>query len=146
MIDAVAKAYESKRLFRRDGIQGGLGYQRDVFLRRQAGDQVVELKHETDMIASIGGKGRVVELSQLFLLEENMPLAGRVETANDVQQGGLFAAGGAQHDNDFAAIEREIDAIQCPDRHFARMVDLRDAPGFERPFRIAADCAVSHGF
>ena len=116
------------------------------FLGARTGDQVVELKHETDMIASIGDEGTVVELSQLFLLEENMPLAGRVETANDVQQGGLFAAGGAQHDNDFAAIEREIEDIQCPDRHFARMVDLRDAPGFERPFRIAADCAVSHGF
>ena len=47
------------------GFERDVGHQRHVFAGRQAGNQIVELKHEADVLAAIARQGRVVELGEL---------------------------------------------------------------------------------
>ena len=46
-------------------MRGDVGHQRHVFAGRQAGNQIVELKHEPDVLAAIAGQRRIVELGEL---------------------------------------------------------------------------------
>ena len=108
------------------------------------GDQIVELKHEADMVAAIGGERAVVEFGQFVLLEEDPAFARGVEAADDVQQGGFATAGLAQQNDDFTPKQFEVDAVEGPNRDLAGVVDFRDASRFEGPFRAGHDRAIPH--
>ncbi|MEO8418232.1 MAG: hypothetical protein ABI475_05860 [Methylophilaceae bacterium] len=49
-------------LLRRHRAAGDVGYQRHVLARGEAGDQVVELEHEADVVAPVFGQPAIVEL------------------------------------------------------------------------------------
>ena len=51
MIEPVGKSDDGECLLRLHGPGGNLGYQRHIFTRRQARDQIIELEDKTDMIA-----------------------------------------------------------------------------------------------
>jgi hypothetical protein len=56
-----------------------------------------------------------------------VPTAGRVETAQDVEERGLAAGGGPEQHDQLAAIELEVDAAEGVDLALAHAIDLRQA-------------------
>lgn len=75
-------------------------------------------------------------------------LVARVEPAENVQQGGLAAGRGTQQDRQLAAVELEIDPVQCGDLHLADAIDLGQALDPEDdlgPGGGRVTCARAHG-
>ena len=60
-------------------------------------------------------------------------LAGgrHVQPAEDVEQGGLAAAGRAEQADEFAGVEFEVHAVQRHHVHLAGVIDLAQLPRFE---------------
>ena len=71
--------------------RGDLGDQGDVLARGQAGDQVVELEHEADVLAAVAGQRGVVGGGQVVVAVADGAGGRHVEPAEDVQQRRLAA-------------------------------------------------------
>ena len=110
------------------GIAGDFGDQRHVLPRRQAGNQVVELKHEAHVVAAIARQRRVVEFGELLAAVEHRAAGGHVEPAQNIEQRALAAAGGAQQHDELAGVQVEVDAPQRVHVDLAHVVDLGDLP------------------
>ncbi len=67
MIEAIAEADQSQRVVRQHRRLRDLGHQRDVLARGEARNQVVELKHEADMLAAIAGQFRLAGPGELVV-------------------------------------------------------------------------------
>ena len=63
VIEPMARPTSAERLFRRHRLLDDLGDQRHVLAGRQAGNQVVELKDETDVRPAVVGERRLVGAS-----------------------------------------------------------------------------------
>jgi len=81
-----------KGLVRPHRMLGNLGHQRDVFIRGQTGDQVIELEHETDVAASIASQSTVVQICQLEVPEKHLAAGGMIEATHNIQESRLPAA------------------------------------------------------
>jgi hypothetical protein len=127
VVHAVAEADELERLLRRHRRGGDLGDDRHVFARGQARDQVVELEHEADVVAAEARQLAVAGLGQVLAVVPDVAVRGHVETAQDVQERGLAAAGRAEQHHELAGIQIEIDAAQGVDLDLAHAIHLGDA-------------------
>src|SRR5690606_18722999 len=87
MMHTLTKTDKLQRLLWRHRVGCDLGDQRHVLERGQARNQVVELKHEADVLASILRQLRIVERSDVALEEEHLAARGCIEPAEDVEQG-----------------------------------------------------------
>ena len=56
-----------------------LGNRRDVFIRRQTWNEVIELKDEPDMLPAVEGQATVIELGEVEILEEDRAAGSGVE-------------------------------------------------------------------
>src|SRR6185503_10159407 len=65
--------------------------------------QAVALEHEAAVAARSMHRAPV---------EQNLARARRFEAGDDAQEGGLAAAGGADHRNELAALDVEVDVLQ----------------------------------
>src|SRR6516164_169408 len=91
MVHATLESYERKGLIRPHRMISDLGNRRDVFIRRQAWNEVIELKDEPDMLPAVEGQATVIELGEVEILEEDRAAGGRVEPSHDVQERRLAA-------------------------------------------------------
>jgi hypothetical protein len=85
----------------------------DIVDHAQVGDQVEALEHEAEravaqlrhFLVAVRGDGRAADL--------HAALARPVEQADEIQQRALAAAAGAHHRDEFAAVDGEVDVLQC---------------------------------
>ena len=110
---------------------GDVGDQRHVLPGRQAGNQIVELKHEADVLAAVAGERGVVEFGELLPAVEHRAAGGHVEPAQDIEQRALAAAGRAQQHDELAGVQIEVDAAERVHVDFAHVIDLRQSAGGE---------------
>ncbi len=90
----------------------------DILLRVEHRHQVVELEHEADMVAAPGRQLAAAEAVDALALDLDLAAGGAVETADEVEQGGLAGTGGTHEGNEVAALDLQVDAVQ--DLHLLR--------------------------
>jgi hypothetical protein len=124
VVHPVAEPHEVQRVIGTHGVHGDLGDQRHVLARREAGDEVVELEHEPHVLAAVARERAVVGGHEVVVAEVHLAAGGRVEPAQDVQQGGLPAARRAEDHHELALEEVEVDALERVDLHLAHQIRL----------------------
>ena len=108
MIHAIVEFDERERFLRRHRVARDLGDQRDVLLRRQARDQVVELEDEADRVAAESGEFVLVGAGQVDPAIGERAGGRHIESAEDVEQRGFSAAGRAEQYNELTFIKLEV--------------------------------------
>ncbi len=126
------QAHAIQRLIHGHGRRGDVGHQRHVLGHREAGDEVVELEDEADVLAAIARERGFVGAAQAQRLEPQVARAGHVQPAQQVQQRGLAAARGAEHHQELAARDVEVDVRQRADRRRSVAIDLAERAGAEQ--------------
>ena len=125
VIETMVEADHPERLLRRHRVLDDLGDERHVLARRQARDQVVELKDESHVRPAILGELRVVRRRQIVILVDDLARGRHVESAEDVEQGGLARSGRTEQDHELARKQVEIDAAERLHGDLAHLIDLR---------------------
>src|SRR5690625_32000 len=126
VIHAIVEPDDLKRLLRCHGLARYFGDDGHVLAGGQAGDEVVELKDEADVVASVIRQSRFVGVGEVDVAVHDAAAAGRIEAAEDVEEGGFAAARGAEQHDEFARVEVEIDAPQRVHLDLTHIVDLRE--------------------
>ena len=144
MVEPVAQPHQPQRLFRAHRRGRNFGHRSDVLACGEAGNQVIELEHEADVLAAktrefgFGRAGQhVVEITHLAA-------AGRIEPAEDIQQRGFAAARRAEQHHQFTTIEREIDAAQRMHLDLAHAIDLGQSVGDENGGMRVIGCHATY--
>ena len=127
----LAQPDHAQRLGGRHRLGGDVGDELDVLARGQAGNQVVELEHEADMLAAVLRQLALVGRGEIVIAIADGSRRGHVEAAEDVQQRRLAAARRPEHDDELGLKEVEIDAAQRVHVDLAHVVDLGQAACFE---------------
>ncbi len=127
VIQPMLESHELQRLLGCHGRIGNLRDQRDVLACGQAGNEVVELEDEPDVMTTVVGERRVAGGGQVAVLVDDPPRRRHVETAEDVEQGGLAAARGAEQHHELRCVDVEVDTAERFDCDFAHVLDLGHA-------------------
>src|SRR5690606_28865285 len=109
MVHTVAETDDVERGLGRHAIVRDLRHDRDVLTRRKAGDEVVELEDEADVMTPVLGEVLLRRARDVLIVIQDGPLAGRIETAEDVQQSRLSAARRAEQHDQLTGIQLEVD-------------------------------------
>src|SRR5579864_1398548 len=104
---------------------GDLSHQHYILAGREAGDEVVELKHEADMLAAIARQFALVGADQRVVPEEGLSAGWCVQTPENVEKGGLTAARGAEQHDKLAFTDIEVNGAQCRHLDLSHPVNLR---------------------
>ena len=105
-----------------------VGDQRHVLERGEGGDQVVELEDEADVFPAEPGQLALVVNGEVVIEKPDGAARRDVEPAEDVEEGGLAAAGGSEEDKELPREEVEVHIAQGIDFHLAHVVDLGQSP------------------
>src|SRR5207302_2185578 len=105
--------------------------QSDVLGRGEAGDQVEELEDETDVVAPVGGERTVVERVDVAAVDGHRARVGRLQAAQDVEQGALAAAARAHDGDELSGDDVERDAGEHLARGAADVVALAQPGGHQ---------------
>ena len=108
---------------------GDLVHQRYVLEHGEAGNEIVELKHKTNVLAPVPGQFGVVGTDEVVVAPSRFAAGRRVETAQDIEQGRLARAGRSEQHDKLALIDIEIDVLQRMDLNFAHGVGLGQIAG-----------------
>lgn len=103
----------------------------DVFGGGEFGEEEVELEDEADEAVAGGGALGVGGDGHAFVGDPDFAVVLAVEQAEEVEEGGLAAAGGAGDGVDGAAVQLEADAAQDVVAHFALAEVAVNAGGAE---------------
>ena len=96
-----------------------------VLIGVESGDQVVPLEDEADLPVPQVGQLPVGALVDAGAVQEVVPVGGHVQAAQNVHQGGLAGAGGADDGHELPPVDGEGDPVQGPDLALqALVVDL----------------------
>src|SRR5690606_38108955 len=104
----------------------------DVLLRAQHRQQVVELEHEADMLGTPAGQLAGLELVDTLAVDADAAGGGRIQAADQVQQGGLARARRAHQGEEIATLDVEVDAVQHLDLLLATDVMLGELPDLDQ--------------
>ena len=103
-----------------------------VLQHRLVGDEVVTLEYKADGVVAVGVPIAVLELLGGGTVNNQIALGIAVQTAHDVQQGGLTASGLTQDGHKLAVAEGEGNPVQCLHRvvaaggvHFLNIFELQ---------------------
>ena len=94
-------------------------------------DEVVALKDKADGVVAVCVPVAVVVLLRGAAVDDKVAGGVAVQTADDVQQRGLAAAGLAQDRNELALAKGDVDALERLDLRRAGLVDLGDVFQFQ---------------
>src|SRR5439155_18318306 len=90
----------------------------------QVRQQVEELEHETDAIATEAGEPRLPQTAEVGSAHDHAAGRRPVESRNEVEQG-RFSAAGRPHDGaELTPVDAQRDAVDCAGD--ASLVNLRD--------------------
>ena len=115
------------------GVQGfpaDLGRQFHVFDGGEVLDQIVKLENEAHVVTPVGGQLPLGEGGDIRSLQQHMSGGEPVHAAQDVEQGGLARAGGADDHADLPLFDGEVHVVQRFDADFAHLIDLPHVPEF----------------
>ena len=94
------------------GVGRDVGHQRHVLAHREAGNQVVELKDKTHMLAPVGREGGLTGAREPLVGKPDLARAGHIQPAQNVQQGGFAAARSPQQNDEFALHNVQVHIVQ----------------------------------
>ena len=89
--------------------------ERDVLQDRLVGEEVEALEHHADLGAQLGE--RLALLGQRLAVERDRALVDGLEPVDGAAQGRLAGAGRADHDDDLAALDGEVDVPRARAGH-----------------------------
>ena len=110
----------------------GLGYARDgqcqfhVAQYGLVGDQVIALEHKTDGVVPVGVPVAVGVFFGGDAVDDQIAAVVAIQTADDVQQGGLAGAAGAQNGHEFVVPQVQTDVVQCVLHQLAGLIFFVD--------------------
>ncbi len=133
MIHALGKTHAPKRLLRGHGVSSQLGDERHVLARGQTRNEVVELEHEADVLASKPRARRFIDGGDVMIAPARLPGARRVQSAQNVEQRGFARTRRTEQDDEFAAVDLQIDTAQRMHDLFACPIDFGQAAPDEDP-------------
>jgi hypothetical protein len=84
----------------------------DIVSRRQGGQQIEALEDEPDRVPPKAGAVSVRHFAEIIAIYQHLAAGGTGQAAQDVEQGGLPAAGGPNHRYEFALINSAIHTSQ----------------------------------
>ena len=99
----------------------------DVLLDSEIGHKVVELEDEAELAAAVLAEVLARKRSELAVTDRDRATVGALEAADEIQEGRLARARGAEHDADFAAVHGGGYAVEHLDAGFAVAVVLGKA-------------------
>ncbi len=108
-------------------IKRGLGElrsQEHILQSGQRGHQVEELKDEPHMLSPVARELVFVELGDVLPLDEHAPGGWRVQPADQVHQGCLATATGAEHHDELSLVDPQVRLPQGDHLHLAERVHL----------------------
>ena len=85
----------------------------------ERGEEVEELEDEADFVAAEAGEVVIGERGDGLAVDADFAGGGAVEAADQVEEGGLSGAGGADDGDHFAAGDVEVDGIEGDDLSLA---------------------------
>jgi hypothetical protein len=85
VIEPVTQADQAKRVLGPHRIRRDLRHQRDVLSRGETRDQIIELKHESHVLATILRQRAVVGRDEVVIAEVDDTARRRIEAAEDVE-------------------------------------------------------------
>ena len=100
--------------------------QLDVAQERGLGQQVEGLEDEADLLVADRGELEAGELRDVLAVQAVGALGRRVEAAEDVHEGGLAGARGADDRDHLALLDLEVDPAERLHGQLARVVGLGD--------------------
>ena len=127
MIHTVSQINQIQRFFGWHGTASDFSDHCDILSCGQAGNQIVKLKHKTDMIAAVFGQFAFCRLDQIISTINHMAACRFVQTAQDIQQRRFAAARSAEQHDQFSLIQIEIDTAQGMNRSFTHLINLGNA-------------------
>ncbi len=124
MIHALGQPHQRQSVSRFHRPCRDLRDQSHVLSRGQAGNQVVELKHESHVITTIIGEAGIVRRREVVVEKTGDAGRGGVQAAHDVQQSRLAGARRTKQHHQLALEEVQIYPAQRVHRHIAGVIDL----------------------
>ena len=94
------------------GAAGNHSRNHDVFERGEFGEELVELKDESDMPVAEVGQFATVERQHVGTVDKEAARIGLVECADDLEQRGFACAAGPYDADNFAFFNVEVDALE----------------------------------
>src|SRR5581483_5890940 len=142
MIEAGTQSDETERLFGRHRTGSNLGDQRDVLASGQTRNQIVELKYETDVIPSVPRQRALVRLREIMIPPDERARRGHVEPPEKVEQRALAGSGGAEQHDQFASMQRQVDALERAHIDLAHPVDLGQRNRLQNDLSLRSACGL----
>lgn len=108
------------------GAAGNHSRNHDVFERREFGEELVELKDESDVLVAEVGQFATVKRQHVGAVDKEAAGVGLVERADDLEQRGFACAARPYDADNFAFLDVEVDALE----HFKRAEGFPDSVEF----------------
>ena len=86
-----------------------------IFIGGEGGDQVIALEDEADLLVADVGQLAVRAVGDVLTVQGVVPIGGDVQTAQNVHQGGLARAGGADDSHELPPADGQGYAVQGAD-------------------------------
>ncbi len=109
-----------------EGVFANFYGELDVFKCREVGHEVIELEDEADVVAAVLGETLPVEGGYVAAVEKYLAGGGAIHAAEEIEEGGLARARGAEHDDEFPLFEGEGDVFECVDADIAEGILFAD--------------------
>jgi len=91
---------------------GDEGGDHHILQSRELRQQLMELKHETDMLVAEVGKFVGGQLVDIDVIDDDSAAVGLVECANDLQQGGFAGSGWSDDADDLAFVDVQVNTFE----------------------------------
>ena len=96
----------------------------DILLDGEVGHEVVELEDEAELAAAVLAEILARKRSELAVADRDRAAVGALEAADEIEEGRLARARGAEHNADLAAVHGGGDAVEHLDAGFTVAVVL----------------------
>jgi hypothetical protein len=79
------------------------------------GNEIVALEHEANAVVAVGIPVTILEFLGGFAVDEKITVGIAIQTAHDIEQGGLTASGRAENGHELAFSEINTDTVKSLD-------------------------------
>ena len=131
MVNAALEPNQFKCLFRRHWIGRYLGHCRHIFPGGEAGNEIIELEHETHVFTALTGEFAVAGSTKIKIPIPDFAGRWHIQPAKDGKEGGFASTGSAQDDDQCGALETQIYATEGMNLNLPLIIGFCQAPGLE---------------